>query len=282
VSRRAQGQHLQIRGGASARSTFTGTKIAALGRMLLKTKQILSGQLLHLAGQSLGETSGRLLDDRFVPYFLIVFAFSIVCFVEWTQKIAGIRPDPRFWMVMSILVTIYGGCRAFRLFPQLRMRRTEHGKRRVAEILDRIRSKGFVVFNNSPDNDFHFDHVVVGPCGIYALETKARSGSGTIEYRSDGELLLGGRINDGRAVSQTRAAAHSLHLYLRELLHKGYWVNPMLVFEGSWRVQRARSDFSIDVMTADELEEYFDRQPAELDSEEIAHICSQLEHVASA
>jgi hypothetical protein len=59
-------------------------------------------------------------------------------------------------------------------------------------------------------------------------------------------------------------------------------VNPLLVFEGGWRVQRSSGDFSIDVMTADELEDYFDRQQPELAGEEVAYICSRLEHATQA
>lgn len=250
--------------------------------MLLNNNRKSPGQLLHLAGQSLREKSERLFDDRFVPYLLfIAFAFWIVCFVEWTQKIAGAHPDPRFWMFMSILLTIYGGSRVFRLYPKLA--RLHVGARRqqnVAEILDRIRAKGFVTLHDVSHNGFKIDHVVVGPSGIYAIETKTRTGSGTIEYRGDQELLLNGRINDSPAVRQARTSAQAAHLHLKQHLHECYWVNPLLVFTGDWRVQPSPRDFAIDVIIEDQLEDYFDRQQPELTGAEIAHICSHLERSA--
>jgi hypothetical protein len=42
-------------------------------------------------------------------------------------------------------------------------------------------------------------------------------------------------------------------------------------------VHREREDFSVDVTTADQLEDYFDTQPPELTSKEIAQICSRLD-----
>lgn len=253
--------------------------------MLLKNnlKSSGSGQRLQLAGQSLREKSERLFDDRFFPYLLLItFAFWIVCLVEWTQKIAGAHPDPRFWMLMSILLTIYGGSRVYRLYPKLG--RLHFGGRRqqnIAEILDRIRAKGFVALHAVSHNGFNVDHIVVGPSGLYAIETKTRTGSGTIEYRGDQELLLNGRINDSPAVRQARTSAQAAHLHLKERLHECYWVNPLLVFTGEWRVQQSSRDFAIDVIMEDQLEDYFDRQQSELTSAEIAHICSQLERSAA-
>jgi len=42
-------------------------------------------------------------------------------------------------------------------------------------------------------------------------------------------------------------------------------------------VQQVAGDFVVDVITADQLENYFERQQPELTSKEIADICSHLE-----
>ncbi|HEV2047483.1 MAG TPA: nuclease-related domain-containing protein [Chthoniobacterales bacterium] len=233
-----------------------------------------------MAGQSLREEIERRFDD-FVPYLMIVFAFWMVCLVEWTQQIAGEHPGPKFWMFLSALVTLYGGFRAFRLYPQLRnLRFGEQGERRVAEILDRLRSKGFIVFHDLVGKDFNIDHVVVGPSGIYAIETKNRSGSGAIEYPSDDELIFGGRIKDGWPLRQARGAAWTVHDELKTHSQEYRYVKPLVVFVGNWRVHRHAGDFAADVITANQLENYFDWQQPELTRGEIARISSHLEHFA--
>jgi hypothetical protein len=245
-------------------------------------RSLAPGKLLRLAGQSLRVKAERQFDD-FVPYLMIVFAFWIVRLVEWMQKIAGEHPTPGFWMFLSLLVTVYGGVRAFRLYPQLRnARHSERGKRRVAETLDRIRSKGFVVFHDLPEDGSKIDHLVVGPTGIYSIETKAWNviGSRTIDYQNENEVVLGGRITDGRLLRQARGSARAVHLRLKEHLHENYWVKPLLVFLGDWRVSRQAGDFAVTVMTADQLEDYFDRGQPELTRKEIAHICSHLKRSA--
>ena len=242
----------------------------------------MAGKLLRLAGQSLRVKAERQFDD-FVPYLMIVFGFWIVCLVEWMQKIVGEHPTLGFWMFLSLLVTCYGGVRAFRLYPQLQNARLgKPGQRRVAEILGRIRSKGFVVFHDLPENGSNIDHVVVGPTGIYAIATRAWNaiGSRTIDYQTENEVILGGRITDGRLLREVRGSARAVHLRLKKHLHENYWVKPLLVFLGDWRVSRGAGDFAVTVMTADQLEDYFDLGQPELTGKEIAHICSHLKRSA--
>lgn len=249
----------------------------------LKHASALPDKLLRSAGQSLRGEYDRLFDEKFVAYFVVVVAFWIVCIVAWVQKFAGHIPDPNFWTLLSLCVTAYGGFQAFRLRPQLRrLRFGETGERRFAEALDRIRAKGFAVFHDLPANGFNIDHVVVGFSGVYAIETKTRHGADTVNYQNDNELLLGGKINDSPALRQARGSAHAVHAQLKEHLHEAYWVKPVLVFVGSRRVRRPAGDCSVDVITADELENYFDRQKPELTSTEVSHICSHLERSAVA
>jgi hypothetical protein len=240
---------------------------------------LVSGKLLRLAGQLLRQRTEKQFDD-FVPYLMIVIAFSIVFFVEWIQKIAGENPNPGFWMILSILVTCYGGVRAFRLYPQIRNAPLGgRGERRLAEVLGRIRSKGFIVFHDLPGTESNIDHVVVGPTGIYAIEAKAWNviGSGTIDYANESEVILGGRITDGRVLRQARSSALSINLQLREHLLESYCVKPLLVLLRGWRVRQRAGDFSVAVITADQLEEYFEGGQPELTRQDIAQICSELE-----
>ncbi|MGH9694017.1 MAG: nuclease-related domain-containing protein [Bryobacteraceae bacterium] len=64
----------------------------------------------------------------------------------------------------------------------------------VASVLDGL-PKGFVVFHDFNTAQGNFDHVVVGPTGIFALETK--NFRGTIAAGADGEL-----VRDGVPASQ--------------------------------------------------------------------------------
>jgi hypothetical protein len=230
------------------------------------------------ARQSRRNEIDRLRDEQLLPLLLFMFAFWIVCAVEWTQKVAGAAPDPRFWTLLSLIVTVYGGVQVFRLQGRLsHIGTSKQANKKVLEILDRVRSKGFVAFHGLAGNSRNIDHVVVGPAGVYTIEAKARSGSGTIDYRSDNELVFAGRIKDGRPLHQARSSACAVQTRLNENLDESYRVKALVVFLGNWQVHREREDFSVDVTTADQLEDYFDTQPPELTSKEITQICSRLD-----
>lgn len=234
----------------------------------------------RLAGQYLREHKERIVDHRLVPFFLVVFTFWMVCIVEFTQKIGGQTLDPRFWMFLSILVTIYGGFKVFRLRSQVGHFSTRHRKDgRVGEILNRVRAKGFVTYDRLSETESNVDHVVVGPTGIYVIETKERTvfGSRTIDYLDENQLVLGGKITDSQPLKKTRGAADAIRRQLQEHLHQQFPVKPLVVFLGEWHVNRHASDVDVAVITADQLENYFDRAQPELTSKEIAQICAHLE-----
>lgn len=236
--------------------------------------------LTRRAIQSFRDEIDQLREARLIPVLLIPLLFVVVWMVECVQKYAGRNPDPQFWALIALVVTVYGGFEIFRLRPGLRqVRPTERGARGVAKVLNRVKKKGFVAFHNLTGENSNIDHVIVGPTGIYAIKIKARMGRGTIDYCDENELIFGGRISDNRPLAQVRSAAYTLHGQLQGSL-PGYAVKPLLVFFGNWRVHRGAGDFDVDVVTGDQLEDYLDRQQPELTSNEIAHICAQLEQPA--
>ena len=245
---------------------------------LLKGLSTYPIHLRRLASQSLQHEIDRLSEERILPLLLIMFAFWIVCAVEWTQRFAGAIPDPRFWTCLSLIVTFYGGFQIFRLrqrLPQLRPRRP--GVRQVFEALERIRSKGFVVCRSQAGAGGKMDHVVIGPAGVYTVEAKARSGSGIIEYRSEDELIFADRIIDGRPLREARASAQEVRERLSEKFGDRYAVQPIVVFPGEWSVHQPYGEFLVDVTTVNQLEDYFDTRRPELTGREIAEIAAHLE-----
>ena len=91
------------------------------------------------ARQSRRNEIDRLRDERLLPLLLFMIAFWIVCAVEWTQEVAGTAPDPRFWTLLSLIVTVYGGIQVFRLQGRLsHIGTSKQANQKVYEILDRL------------------------------------------------------------------------------------------------------------------------------------------------
>ncbi len=99
------------------------------------------------------------------------------------------------------------------------------GEERVSHIL-RSLPDHYHIFNDYVANGVHIDHIVVGPAGVFAIETKFWNGRVTVE---DGHVLVDGRLPSREPLKQvTREAA-----LLKSALARSGWngdVTPVLTF----------------------------------------------------
>lgn len=99
------------------------------------------------------------------------------------------------------------------------------GEERVAGILRELPAR-YHVFNDFVAEGVHVDHVVVGPAGVFSIETKNWKDEVTIE---DGHVLVGGRLPTHPPLAQAvREAA-----LVKTALVKAGWtgeVTPVLAF----------------------------------------------------
>lgn len=214
-------------------------------------------------------------NHRFQPYFVITFTLWLVGAVEIIQKTGGQRLDPRFWMLVAILITAYSGVRIFRLVPP-RLNVFRKSSAALNEMLNRICANGFAVYPRS--NQPHDGFVVVGPSGVYAMEVKSRKvfGSCTIEYGEQNDLILGGRISDRRPIQQAHAIAGELREMLSRIVENASVIKPLVVFLNDWRINRSGSNQQIPVVSATEVEHFFTSQEQLLTESEIEKISNYL------
>lgn len=165
--------------------------------------------------------------------------------------------------------------RLFRTFRNLN--RGERGELRVAEVLDDLRSSGYHAIHDIPANGYNIDHVLVGPAGVFAIETKFRSGHGEIEFRNGDGLFVGGQREKDDSLRQAGSNAANVNRLLKENCGEYFWVKPLLVFVGDWKVKNTWQTTDARVFTIDGFRNYLeDRQP-ELTTVEIKLIASHLE-----
>jgi hypothetical protein len=94
------------------------------------------------------------------------------------------------------------------------------GERQVAEILNELQERGFKIREHIDTGFGDVDHVVIGPTGVFAVETKNWSGKVTIQ---EGTLLRNGH----RADDAIRQAARGA-IFVKERLSVR-WVEAILV-----------------------------------------------------
>lgn len=241
-------------------------------------------QVRRAAGQSLREEWSRLMDDRLVPYVFGPAIIWTVCLVEWTHAWQHTSPAPRTWTSLAIIATGLAAIGLLRLIPQARnLVRGERGELKVAETLEDLRADGYRVFHDLVRDGFNIDHVVVGPSGVYAIETKFRSGFGTIQFRNGQGLFVNDApwLGERDPVAQARGNAADVRKLIKQTCHVHVSVTALVVFVGEWKVKEDWQTTDARVLSEAQLLRYFQRQDQpELTRAEIKLIASHLERSA--
>lgn len=165
-----------------------------------------------------------------------------------------------------------------RLYKQFgNLNKGERGELKVAEVLDELRERGYRVIHDIARPHFNIDHVVVGPSGVYAIETKFRSGQGEITFRNGEGLFVGESPDEKDCLKQARGNAGEINRIIQENCGLYEWVWPLVVFVGDWRVRNRWHTTDARVFTPDKLVRYIADQQPRLKRSEINLIASHLE-----
>lgn len=235
---------------------------------------------LRLPGQSIDERINKL-RDTFYEDLTVTMCLVLLALMQWVQWWFQFPPSPISLTVLALVAIAYvwkKGVPLKLLISNLRLGRD--GERVVGQFLEELRAKGYRVFHDIPGPNFNIDHVIIGPGGVFAIETKTRTkpmrGRATVVY--DGNAL---RIENGRpfdeSLDQARGQAH----WLAALLNDGrrgnlFAVRPVVVFP-DWFVERRDHGQKSDVwvLNPKALGSFLDHQPCALSAEQIdtaAHI----------
>jgi hypothetical protein len=203
-----------------------------------------------------------------------------IWFTHWLP-LHGHRVPPNFWLYLAIIVTGMAAIAYLRLIPRARrLVRGERGELRVAEVLDDLRRYEYRLFHDVVRDGFNVDHVVVGPGGVFAIETKFRSGTGEITFRNGEGLFVGGFPEEKDSLNQARASAAEVNRLIKETCQMDVWVKPVVVFVGEWRVRNDWRTTDARVFTPVGLANHIVNQQPSLTRREIDLIASHLERSA--
>jgi hypothetical protein len=233
------------------------------------------------AGQSIRDEKERLTDNRLIPFYFGTAFLWMVWALEEVRARTHQPPVPQLALCLAIIATGVSVIIFGRLWRKYRnLNRGERGELHVAEILDDLRSIGYHAFHDLVGDGYNIDHVVVGPAGVFAIETKFRSGDGVIEYRNGEGLFLSGRKIDEEErdpLKQARGSARSVRKQLKEHAGRNIWTKAVLVYVGDWRIKDDWTDTDVSVLATGDLSNYFNRYQPELLRHEIELICTHLE-----
>jgi len=218
-------------------------------------------------------------DDWVSTGFLTaVLAAGLVSVAPHNEKVAvalGAIPAAAIFYLMM-------GRKMFRLQKQLWDYRLGFtAERATGEELNQLVAAGFKVFHDVPFDSYNVDHVIVGPPGVYAVETKGRRKPANIKGVAKATVIFDGvslafpRYSERKSVEQARLNAHSLSKWLSKATGEQTTVSPILALPGWWIDRRSRSD--VNVLNPKEIITSFpSRIPSPLSPDRIGRISHQL------
>ena len=234
----------------------------------------LKAKPLRTPGQSVEEAKAKLIEDAFETPALLAMCMLMLAFFEWFRVIFSLPPKPVLFTIVAAVAVGFAVWRWFRVRRQTRaLRQAIEGEKVVGQFLESLRERGYRVFHDLIGEGFNVDHVLIGPAGVFTIETKTwskpRRGDARIEF--DGETIRAGGLEPDRdPIIQASAQAAWLKALLTESTGKPFSVWPVIVFPG-WFVEpcidRKRR---IWVLNPRALPAFLDREPRRVSDEDVA------------
>jgi len=242
--------------------------------MKIEKKSPLKSAPLRSAGQSIQERQIELADEVLLgPLVFFAFFFGITLF-ECLRYLGLSSPNPWLYSLLLLLSVGFFVYRLLKLRSELmRLRLAKDGERAVGQLLDTLRADGYQVFHDVLGKDFNLDHVLIGPGGVFTVETKtwSKPAKGSPEVLFDGEAIrVGGLEPDRNPVIQARAQAGWLRSVLAESTGRDFAVLPVVVFPGWFIKTTTRPRQPLWVLEPKALVKYIKHREPELTAEEIA------------
>lgn len=200
------------------------------------TRSPLKDKPLRNPGQSVREERMDIVFDKLLPSLMACTLLGTMAMLEWLRYFYPAKLQP--WVATTIAVSALGYTlwQVRKYWPKIMaLKLAEDGEKAVGQFLEGLRESGCQVFHDVVGVGFNVDHVVIGPYGIFTIETKTwkkpRRGSPQITF--DGErLMVGGLAPERDPVIQAKAQAGWLRQLLLESTGKPFTVRPVILFPG--------------------------------------------------
>lgn len=241
--------------------------------MQQKSRSPLKDKPLRNPGQSIDGQLADLGYDKILTPLLVAMMACLFAGLEWWRYLYPRPPTPKTYTVLAMLAVTYCAWRIWRIRPRMRqLKLARDGERIVGQYLERLREQGYQVFHDVIDKAFNIDHVIIGPAGIFTVETKTHSkpGRGDARVVFDGEkILVNGFELDRDPIIQAKAQTGWLKSLLAESAGRAFEVRPVVVFPGWFVEQRPGSTRKMWVLEPKALPGFLANEPRVLSDEDV-------------
>ena len=248
--------------------------------MAEESRSPLKSKPLRTPGQSCEERRHQIYESKLEAPVVMAAGMTVIALYEFVSWRFGLPREPVAFAVTAFGALAFLALRVRRYVPEIRqLKLAADGEKAVGQFLERLRTEGYDVFHDVPADGFNVDHVVVGPTGVYSIETKTwrKPRRGKAQVNFDGERLdVNGYIPDRDPVSQARAQASWLAREIEASTGRRIPVRPVILFPGWWIESPEGAMRDIWVLEPKALPKFLERQSTRLDQEELRLVAYHL------
>lgn len=232
---------------------------------------------LRNAGQSPDEQIHGLIYNFVTGPLLVALFFLLFAGLEWLRYYGPYGLEPIVYSVVAIIVVVYTAIHMFMLWARLRaLRLARDGEKAVGQFLDELRERGYRIFHDVVGTGFKLDHVLIGPAGVFTVETEMRSKP----IKSNPPVIFDGekiRVNGFKPerdpIMQAKLKANWLREMLTESTGHKFDVRSVVVYPGCSVEWTGPKNRSIWVLNPKWLKSFLDHERLRLSTKDI-HLAS--------
>ena len=196
---------------------------------------------LHNPGESLLEQKSDLFDEQIAPYISVAVMSIVISGYMWAIQLGWLQFSAGAFTAVSIAVCIFAYWKCKKVIRQIRLiNRGIAAEKAVGQFLEQFRAQGYSVIHDitvkTGDKAFNIDHLLIGPKGIFTIETKSwrkpMKGQCIVAY--DGQkVLINGQAPDRDPIVQALGQAAWVRDYLASCTALSTIpVTPIVVYPG--------------------------------------------------
>lgn len=239
-------------------------------------------KLLRPAGYTLSRDVESLGED--------VMAWLFIAYLASLASVGALRFTPSDLLGQWLLLIVFGALAAFFTIVAwnkwLKLRRLKLGllgEQAVGEQLQLLAPNGYRIFHDLPsDQKWNIDHVIVGPAGVFAIETKCFTKQPTISGKPDYQAEFDGtKISlptrkDFKTPEQAKRNAKWLAEMLSKAVGEPVNVKPIVALPG-WYVLPLEQQWDVRVLSGKMVPFAFANEPRILSDKLIQQVAYQLD-----
>lgn len=199
---------------------------------------------LRNPGQSIREERFDLVYDKLLGPMMVVLVLVVWALLDWFRYYFPVPPAPLVTTTIAVIALLFVVWQFRKYWPRVAsLKLAEDGEKAVGQFLEKLREQGYAVFHDIVGQGFNVDHILIGPAGVFTVETKTwrKPQTGSSRIRFDGQALTAdGWSPERNPVVQAKAQAHWIKGVLAESTGKSFAVRPVIVFPG-WFVESQRN-----------------------------------------